>query len=164
MWGSRLLIGAAIVVIAVIAAGVYRAWFSEGPWKFVATLDSLQPSSVTYMEDESTFVVVESDRVVALSAIDPHLEHKDLFCEQAQLFQGAHGEKFDKWGTYFAGPAPRGLDRVAHRIKDGVVEIDPTDVTEGPGRRDVRAHDPEGPFCSEETEEGRPGFFQEPSD
>jgi nitrite reductase/ring-hydroxylating ferredoxin subunit len=164
MWGPRLLIGAAIVVVAVIAAGVYRAWIWEGPWRFVATLDSLQPASVTYMEDESTFVVVEGDRVVALSAVDPHLEHKDLFCEQAQLFEGAHGEKFDKWGTYFAGPAPRGLDRVAHRVEGGNVEIDPTAVTEGPGRRDVRALEPEGPFCGDGTLGGRPGFFQEPSD
>jgi nitrite reductase/ring-hydroxylating ferredoxin subunit len=160
MWGSRLLLAATVLFVVVIATGVYRAWNSEGPWRTVSTLESLQPESVTYMEDEKTFVVVEGDRVVALSAVDPHLGHLDRFCPDSKLFEGQHGEKFDRWGAYFSGPAPGGMDRVSVRVEDGVVEIDPTDVREGFGRGDVRVLEPEGRYC-DNFAAARPGFFEE---
>ena len=167
MWGSRLLLAFVIVALALVATGFYRAWNSEGPWKTVSALESLQPESVTYMEDEEVFVVVEGDRVRALSARDPHMNHLDLFCERSGLFEGAHGEKFDRWGVYFAGPAPRNMDQVALRVQDGVVEIDPHEITEG-GPRPARAADgshalePIGAFCDPGALGGRPGFYVDP--
>ena len=59
----------------------------------------------------------------------------------------AHGTKFDRLGNYELGPAPRGLDRLATLVQDGVVWVNPNEVTLGPprGSHDIK---PTGPFCS----------------
>jgi hypothetical protein len=59
----------------------------------------------------------------------------------------AHGAKFDRLGRYVLGPAPRGLDRLATLVLDGVVWVNPNEVTLGPlrGSHDVK---PAGAFCS----------------
>ena len=148
MWGNKLLVAAIGFVVVVFGPLVVFAWNYEGEWKTAGTLSSLREEGVTYLEEHQTFVVAEGDRLVALSAVDPHLGHIDVYCPESKLIEGAHGEKFDRWGVYLAGPAPRGLDRVAVRVNDEVVEIEPTRITKGPDRGAVEPLDPEGTFCS----------------
>jgi cytochrome b6-f complex iron-sulfur subunit len=78
-----------------------------------------------------------------------HLGCRVPFCEQSQWFEcPCHGSKYNKVGEYRDGPAPRGLDRFAVTITDGVVTVDTSQIVEGPPRGiETTGQQPEGPFC-----------------
>jgi hypothetical protein len=44
----------------------------------------------------------------------------------------AHGTKFGRLGNNELGPAPRGLDHLATIVQDGIVWVNPKEVTPGP--------------------------------
>ncbi len=65
----------------------------------------------------------------------PHLGCKPNFCETNFWFEcPCHGSRFDRLGIKIAllGPAPRGLDRFAHVVKDGQLTVDTSRVILGP--------------------------------
>lgn len=65
----------------------------------------------------------------------PHLGCKPNFCESNFWFEcPCHGSRFDRVGTKAKelGPAPRGLDRFAHKVVDGELIVDTGKVTLGP--------------------------------
>ena len=143
---------------------------ASGGWIRVMTVEEARAQDISYVEEHRVFVVVRGATFVGLSAWSPHpgpgnKRHREFFCEQSQLFDGAHGEKFDRFGHYFGGPAPRGMDRVAVRVVDGWVEINPSDVTEGPPRAEnggPKSLPPQGPFCVfESSAESPPGFLED---
>jgi len=78
-----------------------------------------------------------------------HLGCRVPFCEQSQWFEcPCHGSKYNRAGEYRDGPAPRGLDRFAVRIEDGVVKVDTSAIVQGPARDVVTTQrEPEGAFC-----------------
>jgi len=84
-----------------------------------------------------------------------HLGCRVPFCEQSQWFEcPCHGSKYNRAGEYRDGPAPRGLDRFAVRIEDGIVTVDTSSIIEGPARGEVTIQpDPEGAFCINITAE-----------
>ena len=113
----------------------------------VADLATLEDRGIIYVEDLKAFLVAGRPTPIALSAIDPHLGHVDTFCRSSQMFEGKHGEKYDRFGFYFGGPAPRGLDRIRVRVDRDDVYVYPGDRSPGPPRySDTK--DPVGPFCS----------------
>jgi len=113
----------------------------------VADLSTLEDRGVVYVEDLKVFLVARRPTPIALSAIDPHLGHVDTFCRSSQMFEGRHGEKYDRLGFYYGGPAPRGLDRISVRVDGGDVYVYPEDRIPGPPRYSD-AKEPVGPFCS----------------
>ncbi len=65
----------------------------------------------------------------------PHLGCKPNFCESNYWFEcPCHGSRFDRLGTKVKelGPAPRGLDRFAHKVDDGDLIVDTSKVVLGP--------------------------------
>lgn len=86
-----------------------------------------------------------------------------MFCQDAGYFQDiVGGDKFDRFGTYATGPAPRGLDRVAVKIEGGEVLVNPVIVSRGLPRGIRRPLSPTGPFCSD-AEPRSPGFMAPPA-
>ena len=71
-------------------------------------------------------------RVKPASAADPNA-HGDL-AENVAFINPCHGEMYDLAGRYVDGPSPRGLDRFASYVEEGVVMIDLTTFTFGPSR------------------------------
>jgi len=70
------------------------------------------------------------------------------YCPSSDWFEDpAHGSKFDRLGRYELGPAPRGLARMRTVVLDGVVWVNPSEVTLGPPRGEHAAR-PAGPFCT----------------
>lgn len=141
----------------------------DSAWIPVSELRDLDREGVIYLPEHLTFVVDTSDGLLALSAITPHRADELLkFCRRSQMFEApAHGEKFDRFGNYFGGPAPRGMDRVALRVREGRVEIAPAFVMDGPPRRQPKSLQPQGDFCSggfDAFEEEEPGFLRPPTD
>lgn len=72
-------------------------------------------------------------------------------CDSSKLFEcPCHGSKYRLHGEYYAGPAPRGLDRFPVSIENGKVIVDTGSLQEGPPRGANtwdRFSEPQGPFC-----------------
>jgi nitrite reductase/ring-hydroxylating ferredoxin subunit len=150
-----------VLLLALPVAFVLRTVL--GGWTTVISLDALEGAGVAYVEDLRVFVVSTDGSPVALSAISPHLGHPLVFCRVADVFQGKHGESFDRRGFYSAGPSPRGMDRVAIRVRDDLVQIDPEDVRPGPPRGAGPPLDPTGELCEVPGPVDSPGFAAEPT-
>lgn len=64
-----------------------------------------------------------------------HLGCKPNFCDRNFWFEcPCHGSRYDRLGTKILelGPAPRSLDRFAHKVVDGELIIDTSKITLGP--------------------------------
>ena len=137
---------AALLVLAVV---VVRSSLRNSRWEFVSSLRELQDEVVIHDEDDGAFVIAKDGRVLAFSDDSPHLGETYTYCLESGQWEGPHGEKWDWRGRYYGGPAPRGLNRMAVKVEDDEVFIDPEVVTLGPSRG-APALGPDGPFCSEE--------------
>jgi len=65
----------------------------------------------------------------------PHLGCKPNFCASNYWFEcPCHGSRYDRLGVKVQelGPAPRGLDRFAHKVQDGELIVDTSKITLGP--------------------------------
>jgi cytochrome b6-f complex iron-sulfur subunit len=65
----------------------------------------------------------------------PHLGCKPNFCTINYWFEcPCHGSRYDRLGTKIQelGPAPRSLDRFAHKVEGGVLTVDTSKITLGP--------------------------------
>jgi len=72
-------------------------------------------------------------------------------CDSSKLFEcPCHGSKYRLHGEYYAGPAPRGLDRFPITVENDKVVVDTGALQEGPPRGANtwdRFSEPQGPFC-----------------
>jgi cytochrome b6-f complex iron-sulfur subunit len=77
----------------------------------------------------------DTTNVRALYQRCPHLGCKPNFCTRNSWFECAcHGSRYDRLGTKVKefGPAPRGMDRFAHSVENGVLTVDTSRITLGP--------------------------------
>lgn len=106
---------------------------------------------VSYEGDaaDTEYAGLVSDGLMALYQRCVHLGCRVPFCEQSQWFEcPCHGSKYNKAGEYKDGPAPRGMDRFAVKVEEGIVKVDTTKIVTGPPRgTDTIGQEPEGPFC-----------------
>jgi hypothetical protein len=141
-------IGAAIFAAALALLVWSRSSSDASPWIDVASSEELLSRRVIYVEEAKVFVVARGSDLVALRSQAPHVpDDHVLFCPSSGWFEGRHGERFDRLGRYALGPASEGLTRVAVRVDDTTVQIDPS-VILGAEPRSVDTEPPGGPFCS----------------
>ena len=114
-------------------------------WIGVAPLEELAEADVMYSSRSEIFIV-HGDEPLALSAISPHLDHTLGWCKEAEVFQGEHGELFDRNGVYLGGPSERSMDRLAVRVVGGIVEVAPDRVTQV-GRHEYEPIELSGRLC-----------------
>lgn len=90
-------------------------------------------------------------KIQALYRKCPHLGCSVPKCDSSKLFEcPCHGSKYRLHGEYYAGPAPRGLDRFPISVENGKVVVDTGSLQEGPPRGTStwdRFSEPQGPFC-----------------
>lgn len=144
------LVAAFAILVALAIARFSTSKNSLGAgWVRVGSIQDVRSQSVVLLPDVPAYVVVDPPRTpMALLARSPHLGERVVYCPSSMWFEDpAHGDKFDRLGNYVLGPAPRGLDRLATLVQDGVVWVNPNEITLGPPRG---PHDtkPAGPFCS----------------
>jgi nitrite reductase/ring-hydroxylating ferredoxin subunit len=160
----RVVVSAVLACIVVLAGAVFIAKqivsSEDPPGKDVGSLGYFEGREISYVASVRAFVVHEGKGLVAISAIDPHLGHRDLFCWEAQTFQGKHGELFDRVGHYIGGPAPRGLDRFALRVNEGEVFINTGTMIAGAPRRTTTQPFSIESICKDNTPEDPQGFFR----
>jgi cytochrome b6-f complex iron-sulfur subunit len=79
-----------------------------------------------------------------------HLGCRVPWCQSSQWFEcPCHGSKYNKFGEWMGGPAPRGLDRFPASLDaDGNISVATGTVVTGPARTArVLQQEPEGPHC-----------------
>jgi hypothetical protein len=139
----------AILVALAIARFSTSDNLPDAGWVRVGSIQDVRSQGVVLLPEVPAYVVVDPPRTpMALLARSPHLGERVVYCPSSMWFEDpAHGDKFDRLGNYVLGPAPRGLDRLATLVQDGVVWVNPNEITLGPprGPHDIR---PAGPFCS----------------
>jgi cytochrome b6-f complex iron-sulfur subunit len=112
------------------------------------------PSSDAAMQaygDEHRAVI---DTTTALMAVNsqscPHLGCAVPWCQTSQWFEcPCHGSRYNRYGEYAGGPAPRGLDRYPSFIDDdGQFVVDFGNMLTGPARTaNALEQNREGPSC-----------------
>lgn len=156
-----LLVALAIVAALDVTALLISTRHDDAPgpgWVRAGSVSDLEREHVVYLSDPKVFVVDGPSGPLALSAFDPHLGERILFCRSSGWFEEpAHGSKYDDKGNYALGPSPRGMDRVGVRVLDGDVWVDPVRVTVGPPRGAEEPEPPLGPSCNS-GEGDFPGF------
>jgi len=152
----------ALIGVAALVATVLLFTANDGPWVDAGSLARLREEGVVYLAAEEVFVVASGDSFVALSAAAPHMEgERVLYCPSTGWFEGQHGEKFDSLGYYQLGPARSGLTRVALRVTDDHVQVNPATTLDTPPRGEGKSDPPDGPSCDGDGEtpaEVEPGF------
>jgi hypothetical protein len=152
---KRRILSIAVVAAFAVLVGLAIARFSTSDnspgagWVRVGSIQDVRSQGVVLLPEVPAYVVVDPPRTpMALLARSPHLGERVVYCPSSMWFEDpAHGDKFDRLGNYVLGPAPRGLDRLATLVQDGMVWVNPTKLRSGPprGPHEVK---PAGPFCS----------------
>jgi Rieske Fe-S protein len=124
----------------IAAAGAWTSWdllrpalgaVTGGKIRTVAA-DSVPERGVVEVTAARAYLTRIGDEVVALSEKCTHLGCRVPWCETSSQFEcPCHGSAFNRAGDYRAGPAPRGLDRFAVSIEDGIVFVDTDTIVEG---------------------------------
>jgi Rieske Fe-S protein len=151
--GRSLLVACVVAVSLLLGLTVGRflaaEWSPGAGWVRVGSIQDVRSEGVVSLPEIPAYVVVDPPQTpIALLARSTHLGERLIYCRSSGWFEDpAHGTKFDGLGNYGLGPAPRGLDRLATLVQDGVVWVNPNEVTLGPprGSHDIK---PTGPFCS----------------
>ena len=150
-------VGAALIA----AAGAWTTWdllrprLAAGFGAKVKTVspDAVPANTVLEVSEARAYLTKVDDEIVALSEICTHLSCKVPFCDSSGQFEcPCHGSAFNRAGDHLRGPAPRGMDRFAVEVVDGVVVIDTTSVENGPPPGTETVNEPPlGPACTEES-------------
>lgn len=132
-----------------IAAAVALSWAAGAEsWQRVAEVEDVLENKPLYIEEFELYLVRSRGDLLALSGRGPWRDEKVEFCVSSRLFEAAaSGSKFDRYGNYYGGPAPRSMTRFPARVDDGFVLVQPQDPIEGSARGDVKPLEPEGPLC-----------------
>ncbi|WP_052664465.1 ubiquinol-cytochrome c reductase iron-sulfur subunit [Nitriliruptor alkaliphilus] len=112
------------------------------------------PSNETAMNlyGEDHAIVNGSVGLMALNSQQcVHLGCAVPWCQTSQWFEcPCHGSRYNRWGEYTGGPAPRGLDRYSSFVDEGtgMFVVDLGDMITGPARTANALEQPqEGPNC-----------------
>lgn len=157
-WWRRpsLLVSLVTVVGVLVSLAIARFVFSASDtspgagWVRVGSVQDVRAKGVVLLPDVPAYVVANPPRTpIAFLARSTHLGEPIAYCQSSMWFEDpAHGTKFDRLGNYAAGPAPRGLDRLATIVLDSVVWVNPNEITVGAPRGAHHVNPPAGPFCS----------------
>ena len=139
----------AVLGVAICIAAVAAMASTESEWATVHA-DKRIDSRVSLDEKLGVYLVQRGSRTIALANHGPWNNEIVVYCASSQFFEAPRsGAKFDLYGHYFAGPAPRGMSRFPTRVVGDDIQIRPHELIPGPTRavskRNARL--PVGPFC-----------------
>lgn len=137
------------MLVLVIGAAFVIGVATTGDPDPVASLDDLRAEEVLFLDDHDLYLVYNDGDPLALSDDAQHMdgEHTE-WCESSQMFETpTHGEKFDRRGYYYGGPATKGLDRYPVRVQGDGVYVELDELIPGPERGAAKPLKPQGPFC-----------------
>ena len=141
-FGGQLPVGTEDDILGEIDANEGRFEFPEARSLIVRYDPSLDPEG-QYAD------ITNQTSIMALYQRCVHLGCKVPWCAESQWWEcPCHGSKYNRWGEWQEGPAPRGLDRFSVSEVEGQIVIDTSAVITGPSRSGaVLNQPPEGPHC-----------------
>lgn len=124
--------------------------FPSGRLYVVAWEPNLPGAREEYGDGDPHPILDENNGLMAVYWKCPHLGCRVPWCQSSQWFEcPCHGSKYNRWGEWMSGPAPRGMDRFPSRIdEDGFLVVSTGVILTGPSRTArVLQQEPEGPHC-----------------
>jgi cytochrome b6-f complex iron-sulfur subunit len=103
------------------------------------------------LDPDGQYAAITNDSpLMALYQRCVHLGCKVPWCPSSQWFEcPCHGSRYNRWGEWQFGPAPRGLDRFPLLVEGDRVIVDTSQIITGPTRTSpVLQQPPEGPHCT----------------
>jgi cytochrome b6-f complex iron-sulfur subunit len=114
--------------------------------------DPSVPAAQRNYGDDHRAVINDATALMAVdSANCPHLGCAVPWCQSSQWFEcPCHGSRYNRWGEWTGGPAPRGLDRFSSFIDETTNQfvVDLSAKLTGTARTaNALQQTPEGPAC-----------------
>ena len=159
-FGSKIKVGNLIEVLAGIKANNGFLYKPEGRmWLTAYPNGAVEKARATYSAAELNGMTVGVDQgfesgVVALYQKCPHLGCRVPNCVPSQWFEcPCHGSQYNQVGEKKGGPAPRGMDRFAVSVVEGVLTVDTGTIVQGPPiGTNTTGQESEGPHCIGQAE------------
>ena len=154
-FGSKIKVGNLTEVLAGIKANNGFLYKPEGRmWLTAYPNGAVEKARATYSAAELNGMTVGVDQgfesgVVALYQKCPHLGCRVPNCVPSQWFEcPCHGSQYNQVGEKKGGPAPRGMDRFAVSVVEGVLTVDTGTIVQGPPiGTNTTGQESEGPHC-----------------
>lgn len=142
-FGARIDMGPEADVLASIAEGNGHFEFPAGRLYMVQYDPANDPDGI-YTE------ITNGASVMAIYQKCVHLGCRVPWCDSSRWFEcPCHGSRYNRWGEYQFGPAPRGLDRFPVELEDGNVFVNTATVITGPTQTGGTLGEPQaGPNCN----------------
>ncbi len=146
-FGAKITVGKVDEVLEEIRSEQAPFAFPAGRLYVVTWDPSVPGAKEAYGEDHPT--LDDKTGLMALYQKCVHLGCRVPWCQPSQWFEcPCHGSKYNRWGEWMGGPAPRGLDRFPSEVDGGSFVVNTGVVVTGPARTArVLAQEPEGPHC-----------------
>ena len=159
-FGSKIKVGNLTEVLAGIKANNGFLYKPEGRmWLTAYPNGAVEKARATYSAAELNGMTVGVDQgfesgVVALYQKCPHLGCRVPNCVPSQWFEcPCHGSQYNQVGEKKGGPAPRGMDRFAVSVVEGVLTVDTGTIVQGPPiGTNTTGQESEGPHCIGQAE------------
>ncbi len=146
---GEVVLGAAADLIEEIEAERAPLRIPEGGISILVWDPSSSAAMRAYGDDHA--IVDDTRGLMAVNTQNcPHLGCGVPWCQASQWFEcPCHGSRYNRYGEWTGGPAPRGLDRYMSFIDDdGQFVVDLSMELTGPARTaNVLEQPPEGPSC-----------------
>ena len=115
--------------------------------------EAVPDDSVVEVAAARAYLVKVDGDVVALSQKCTHLGCRVPFCASSGQFEcPCHGSQYNRVGEKKGGPAPRGMDRFAMSVTDGVLTVNTGAIVQGPPiGTNTTGQEAEGPHCIGES-------------
>jgi hypothetical protein len=125
--------GVGVLVAGAAASGLLVA--RTGSARGFPVSDLRDGVTAATLQVSPAFAYKAGARVIVLRPFAPESPIPVGWCPSRGFFEDPEsGSKFGPDGRYLAGPATRGLDRLRSTIVDGVLQVAPGEVTDGPAR------------------------------
>jgi len=150
-FGSKITVGNITDIQARIDAANGFLYVPEGRmWVTKYPAGSVKKAETAYSAQELAGM---QSGLVALYQKCPHLGCRVPECQTSQWFEcPCHGSQYNRVGEKRGGPAPRGMDRFAMEVKDGVFIVDTGTIIQGPPIGvNTTGQEAEGPNCISES-------------
>ena len=147
-FGADINVGNAQDIAKGIAENKAPFVYPAGRLYVVAWDPSLPDAMKTYGDDHPK--LSDNLGLMALYQKCVHLGCRVPWCQTSQWFEcPCHGSKYNRYGEWMDGPAPRGLDRFPSQINsDGDLVISTGTIITGPPRTvHIIQQEAEGPHC-----------------
>ena len=159
-FGSKIKVGNFNEVLAGIKANNGFLYKPEGRmWLTAYPNGAVEKARATYSAAELNGMTAGVDQgfesgVVAIYQKCPHLGCRVPSCVPSQWFEcPCHGSQYNQVGEKKGGPAPRGMDRFAVFVVEGVLPVDTGTIIQGPPiGTNTTGQESEGPHCIGQAE------------